>query len=221
MIGANNAGKSSALQALHFAVAVAQTAKLIGDGVKWGGDKFELSFNPAQLLYSPVADVLSLAYGGNLIESAAQQIEISITLDDGANCFLTIKRGRNRNIQVALRGRTVGERLMDLRQPFTIYAPGLAGIAKEERYMSPGVVRRVVARGDANLVLRNVLLMLQAEDRREKNALTARLKAEHQKALEAYIKNKVLRQSRGFLRFTLTEGLGRNFSVICENCFRV
>jgi hypothetical protein len=52
---------------------------------------------------------------------------------------------------------------MDLTQPFTVYAPGLAGIPKEERYLSPGVVRRIVARGDANLTLRNVLRMLRAD----------------------------------------------------------
>ncbi len=52
LIGANNAGKSSALQALHFAVSVAQTAKLVGDGVNWAKDKFQVSFNPTQLLYT-------------------------------------------------------------------------------------------------------------------------------------------------------------------------
>lgn len=57
LIGANNAGKSSVLQALHFAVSVAQTATLIGENVRWGGNKFELSFNPSQLIYSPVSDV--------------------------------------------------------------------------------------------------------------------------------------------------------------------
>lgn len=46
LIGANNAGKSSALQALHFAVSVAQTAKLVGEGVNWAKDKFQVSFNP-------------------------------------------------------------------------------------------------------------------------------------------------------------------------------
>jgi hypothetical protein len=53
---------------------------------------------------------------------------------------------------------------MDLENFFTVYAPGLAGVAKEERYLSPGVVRRIVARGDANLALRNVLRMLHAND---------------------------------------------------------
>lgn len=176
LIGANNAGKSSALQALHFAVSVAQTAKLVGDGVNWAKDKFQVSFNPTQLLYSPVADVLSLAHGGQLQEPPESQIEIRVACMDGTNCVVSVRRGRNRNIAVVVEGRKLGERLMDLTNPFTIYAPGLAGIAKEERYQSPGVVRRIVARGDANLVLRNVLLMLkdaentEAKDRAEQLA---------------------------------------------------
>lgn len=76
---------------------------------------------------------------------------------------------------------------MDFTNPFTIYAPGLAGIAKEERYQSPGVVRRIVARGDANLVLRNVLLMLKdaenAEARDRAEQLTqGKLKTEDHRA---------------------------------------
>lgn len=167
LIGANNAGKSSALQALHFAVSVAQTAKLVGEGVNWANDKFQVSFNPTQLLYSPVADVLSLAHGGQLQEPQESQIEISVACMDGASCVVSVRRGRNRNIAVVVEGRKLGERLMDLTNPFTIYAPGLAGIAKEERYQSPGVVRRIVARGDANLVLRNVLLMLKDAENAE------------------------------------------------------
>lgn len=164
LIGANNAGKSSVLQALHFAVSVAQTAMLVGENVRWGNDKFELSFNPTQLLYSPVSDVLSLAYGGQLTEAANSQIEIRIDCSDGSNCTIAVRRGRNRNIGISLTGRALGDRLMNMDNPFTIYAPGLAGIPKDERYMSPGVVRRIVARGDANLVLRNVLLMLLREE---------------------------------------------------------
>lgn len=186
LIGANNAGKSSALQALHFAVAVAQTSKLVGEGVRWGADKFELSFNPSQLIYSPVADVLTLASGGQLNETTSGQIEIEIMLSDGSSCLVTVRRGRNRNIQVALKGRTVGEMLMNQSKPFTIYAPGLAGIAKEERYMSPGVVRRIVARGDANLVLRNVLSMLFEEEKREKALNELQLKDAYPKATEDY-----------------------------------
>lgn len=161
LIGANNAGKSSILQAIHFAVSIAQSARLVGEGVAWRNDKFELSFNPAQLLYSPVADVLSLATGGTLQEPRQSQIEVEIRDDAGARCTVGLRRGRNRNIAVSIVGREIGERLMNLSEPFTVYAPGLAGVPKEERYMSRGVVRRIVARGDANLTLRNVLRMLK------------------------------------------------------------
>jgi len=161
LIGANNSGKSSILQAFHFAVSIAQTARLVGEGVSWRSDAFELSFNPSQLIYSPVADVLSLATGGTLQEPRPTQIEVEITDDTDARVIVGLRRGRNRNIAISIVGRQIGERLMDLENPFTIYAPGLAGVPKEERYLSPGVVRRTVARGDANLALRNVLRMLQ------------------------------------------------------------
>lgn len=160
LIGANNSGKSSILQAIHFAVSIAQTARLVGEGVAWRQDTFELSFNPSQLLYSPISDVLSLATGGTLLEPRASQIEIEFRAEDGQSTIVGLRRGRNRNIAVSIAGRSIGEQLMDLSQLFTVYAPGLAGVPKDERYMSPGVVRRIVARGDANLTLRNVLRML-------------------------------------------------------------
>lgn len=164
LVGANNSGKSSILQAIHFAVSIAQSARLVGEGVTWRNDAFELSFNPAQLIYSPVADVLSLASGGTLQEPRATQIEIEFLEDTGSRCTVGLRRGRNRNIAVSIAGRQLGELLMDLEHPFTVYAPGLAGVPKEERYLSPGVVSRVVARGDANLTLRNVLRMLRADN---------------------------------------------------------
>ena len=162
LIGANNSGKSSILQAIHFAVSIAQTAKLVGEGVSWRSDTFELSYNPSQLLYSPVGDVLSLATGGALQEPRQSQIEIEFRDETGATCVVGLRRGRNRNIAVSIVGRQIGEQLMAVDTPFTVYAPGLAGVPKEEKYMSPGVVRRIVARGDANLTLRNVLRMLKS-----------------------------------------------------------
>ena len=206
LIGANNAGKSSALQALHFAVAVAQTAKLVGEGVNWAKDKFQVSFNPTQLLYSPVADVLSLAHGGQLQEPSESQIEVHISASDGTNCTVAVRRGRNRNIALVIEGKKLGEQLMDLTTPFTIYAPGLAGIAKEERYQSPGVVRRIVARGDANLVLRNVLLML-------KDAQASEAKKKADEFEQGKIKQDELRSWKGpWVRFQ--DGMKKLFDDI-------
>jgi AAA ATPase domain len=120
LIGANNSGKSSILQAIHFAVSIAQTARLVGEGVAWRQDKFELSFNPSQLLYSPVADVLSLATGGMLLEPRASQIEIEFRAEGGISTVIGLRRGRNRNIGVSIAGRVIGEKLMHLPQPFTV-----------------------------------------------------------------------------------------------------
>lgn len=160
LVGANNSGKSSVLQAVHFAVSLSQSAKLAG-GVNWRNDQYELSLNPAQLLYTPIADVMALATGGRLAEAKAQQVETVFHSQDGQSCTVAISRGRNRNVAISITGRTLGEQLQDMSKPFSVYAPGLAGVPKEELFMSAGRVRRIVARGDANLVLRNVLWMLK------------------------------------------------------------
>jgi recombinational DNA repair ATPase RecF len=94
LIGANNSGKSSLLQAIHFAVSVAQSAKLVGEGVAWAADRFQLSFNPAQLIYSPAGDVMALATGGTLQEGAATRVEIDLTAADGSRCVVGLRRGR-------------------------------------------------------------------------------------------------------------------------------
>ncbi len=162
LIGANNSGKSSVLQALHFAVAVAQTSKVI-DSVNWRADKYELSFSPSQLLYSPVGDVMTLGSGGLLVEDTTKRIEVMLTDSAGRSCAISVRRGRNKNVQVALEGRELGEILQDLNSPYTVYAPGLAGIARHEQLMSLGLVKRIAARGDANLALRNILLHLKKQ----------------------------------------------------------
>ena len=165
VIGANNAGKSSILQAIHFAVSLAQSAKLVG-GVNWRNDKYELSFAQTQLLYSPVSDAMTISTGGQLVEDENQRIEIGFHLDDGSSGLVTLRKGRNRNLKVALEGRQVGEQLQDLDNPFSVYAPGLAGVPRTETFQNLGRIKRTVARGDANLVLRNVLLQLSEDEQK-------------------------------------------------------
>jgi hypothetical protein len=104
---------------------------------------------------------MTLASGGKLAEGKTQQVEIILTSYDGSSTTVAISRGRNRNVAISISGRSLGEKLQDISNPFSVYAPGLAGVPREESYMSAGRVRRIVARGDANLVLRNVLWMLK------------------------------------------------------------
>jgi hypothetical protein len=51
-----------------------------------------------------------------------------------------------------------------MEQPFSVVAPGLAGIPALEEYRSPGIVQRAAAKGDANSVFRNVLWLLKQDE---------------------------------------------------------
>lgn len=154
LIGANNSGKSSIIQALHFAVGVLQTIRLSDSR------RSASTLNPSQLIYSPTESVYPLGLGGRLLEDIDQSIKISFDLDTGESCSVAIRKGRNRNINVQVEGIDTAAKISDLSHPFTIFSPGLAGISKNEQFVSDGVLLRTLARGDANLVLRNILLRL-------------------------------------------------------------
>ncbi|WP_150122581.1 AAA family ATPase [Rhodopirellula islandica] len=154
LVGANNSGKSSVIQALHFTVGVIQTLRLTESR------RSASTLNPSQLIYSPTESVYPLGAGGRLLEDRDQAISVKLELDTGEYCTVSIRKGRNRNINVTVDHPSVAESISDLSKPFTIFSPGLAGISKNEQYVSDGVLLRTLARGDANLVLRNILLRL-------------------------------------------------------------
>lgn len=161
-VGANNSGKSSIIQALHFGVALLQSIQL---AEKWPKSKtLSTSLNPIQLIYSPSEDVYALGPGGKLFEDEAQATSLEFTLSNGEMCSVTARKGRNRNILVAVENVDAAKKMASLDQPFSVFSPGLAGIAKRENYVSDGVLFRMLARGDANLVLRNILLRLWGQD---------------------------------------------------------
>lgn len=64
LVGANNSGKSSVLQALQFATSVAQTAKLYSQTTKFDKNSvWATSVYPDQLIYSPVKDPICFSKG--------------------------------------------------------------------------------------------------------------------------------------------------------------
>ena len=161
LVGANNTGKSSVIQGLHFAIGVLQTIKLIGRmPPKTNDNKHSVSLNPAELLYTPAEDVYSLAAGGKLKQGADNGVIFDFVLSTGQACRIDVIKGKNRNIAVGLSDLNAAQLLCDLEKPFSIFSPGLAGIAKSENHVSDGVLLRALARGDANLVLRNILLRI-------------------------------------------------------------
>lgn len=158
LVGANNSGKSSIIQGMHFGIGLLQAVLLAG---RWtAGNTISTSLNPTQLIYSPSENVSALALGGSLLEAKESSIRLEFTLNSGEMPAVSVRKGRNRNILVSVEHAQAAKQLASLETPFSVFSPGLAGIAKTEQYLSDGVLLRTIARGDANLVLRNNLLRL-------------------------------------------------------------
>lgn len=158
IVGGNNAGKSSLLQAIHFSVGVGVTAREQG----------ETTFSTDSLTYIPAADFINLRHGQpyqNSTEQPFSGIQFSAEIDGELNKYkISIRRGRNYgNISCDRVGnfQPLGARITDQTKPFSIYVPGLAGIPQFEEFRPKRAIVRGVASGDANLYLRNVLLLLK------------------------------------------------------------
>ena len=155
LAGGNNAGKSCALQAIHVAVALAQTAKAEGAA----------NFAPEKLRYAPTDLFIDLKHRERLSEGGAP-VSIEFAVDDGGTKHsfnVTLRRGRNSTISTVNPrdlSSVLGVALASSERPFSVYVPGLAGIPSRETYQGRLVVDRGAVRGDANLYLRNVLYRL-------------------------------------------------------------
>ena len=127
LIGSNNSGKSSVLQAVQFAVSVAQTMK--EQGGEWRLGKMELAFPPDRLVYSPLRDIASLCYNRFFSEGRAG-IEMTFrgtpqTQATGAQpptlveTSIGVKKGRGQNIKCTMIGRDLGGLFTPMNQPFS------------------------------------------------------------------------------------------------------
>ncbi|MWC30739.1 AAA family ATPase [Paenibacillus sp. MMS18-CY102] len=163
-VGSNNAGKSSILQAVQFAISAAQTTTL-EPNTRWIGEALNTSVSPNQLVYTPLRDVYALAPGGILREPRGEGISVTF-IEDGsdAETSVLVGKGRNKNLTVRISGQSLGERLQNINEPYSIFVPGLAGIPAVEEYKTPGIVRKAAARGDANNVFRNILWLLKQNE---------------------------------------------------------
>lgn len=164
LVGPNNAGKSSILQAIQFATSVSQSLQL--DAVsRWSrDDEISGTLSAAQLVYTPLRDLNALASGGALRQDPTTAIRVEMVDDLLGSTDLAVSRGKNRNIAIRGTGQQLGERLANLEAPFSVVAPGLAGIPSFEEFRAAGIVRRAAARGDANSVFRNVLWTLRQNE---------------------------------------------------------
>ncbi|WP_180278317.1 ATP-dependent nuclease [Janthinobacterium sp. BJB301] len=161
LVGGNNAGKSSVLQAIQFGASVAQTSAMQG-GV-WGDGRLATSIGQNDLVYSPIKDVLSLGPNGKLREPEAEAINITYT-DGELETKVIVRKGRNKNVSLQLIGQPLGVQLQSIVSPYSALVTGLAGIPSEEEFETKLVVRKAAAKGDSNGVFRNILLQLKADE---------------------------------------------------------
>ncbi len=158
LVGGNNAGKSSVLQAIQFGVSVAQTSAI--QGGTWSDNRLSTSIGQSDLVYSPIKDVLSLARNGKLKEQETEAIRITYK-DSGEETRVTVRKGRNKNILLELVGKPLGAKLQSIQSPYCALVTGLAGIPSEEEFETNIVVRKAAAKGDSNSIFRNILLQLK------------------------------------------------------------
>ena len=154
LVGGNNSGKSCILQGIHFGIALAQARREAG----------VQQFPPERLRYCPTDDFLDLHHGRRLTEGTSIDFRYETAGEgngDGDHAAVALQRGRNGVVSAVSSGGPLLQAVSDPRGFFSIYVPGLAGITIREEYRSDAVVSNGIARGDANLYLRNVLLRIE------------------------------------------------------------
>lgn len=158
LVGGNNSGKSSVLQAVHMAVSCAQLSSELQQQV----------IAEASLRYSPTGEFQYLGNSGpyeNRKDGSRGIIEFfGKTADDAdASYKVEIYKARNyHNIGVDRSGvyPGFGQHICDSKSLFSVYVPGLAGVPHREEMQGYASVFRRAAGGEANLVFRNIIRLL-------------------------------------------------------------
>lgn len=156
-IGSNNSGKSSILQAIHFTTSILQSISM----QKGRAISETNTLSPSQVIYAPFDDINSLAYNKQLTQTNGFSFYYKISNKSHLN--IEFKRGKNANLSIKVNDTALANDLADITNPFSIYTPGLSGIPRNESKVGLGYLRRVIARGDANLVLRNTIWFISRD----------------------------------------------------------
>lgn len=173
IVGANGSGKSSVLQALHWMFQSGRNPSV--DANKSPKDGSTLSEKNAT--YMPSPEYRNAGHGaeyGNFRETPQLDVQVDATSADGntVTAAMWIKSARNEGLSVHVPSNNqFVAALRDRTKEFSSYIPGLAGIPLSEEKRTKLIVQRQAAAGDANTVLRNVLLLLEGVQHDGKSGL--------------------------------------------------
>lgn len=161
LVGGNNSGKSSVLQAIHMAVSCAKLSL----------ERKEQVIPESELRYSPTSEFVLLGHSApyeNKATGSRGKVEFFGEANDQtqASYRIEIYKGRNYgNVGVDRNGvhSGFGQEIADPKSLFTVYVPGLSGVPHREEYKNYAAVFLKAAGGDANLVFRNIIRILDGE----------------------------------------------------------
>lgn len=155
LVGGNNSGKSSVLEGIHFSVVAAEAARVADTK----------TFTQDSLLFCPTKDFVDLRHGGPYKNQSNFGFLKVDAEDSGEQLHARVKiyRGRNEgNVGCDATGSIpLRQVISSASGTFSVYVPGLSGIPQSEECRTEVIVRRGVASGEANLFLRNVLLLIK------------------------------------------------------------
>ncbi len=157
LVGVNNAGKSSILQAIHFA---ARAMAIAAEANK------QTTVSISDLEYLPTNSYKMLGHNavwGNAQTSPESHVVFRFS-DSGkiVEASVRLKSARNEGLSV---NPVIPPSLFPIfrnrESPFSAYIPGIAGIPLEEQRLTRRHIFKKVASGDSNVVLRNILLIIK------------------------------------------------------------
>jgi energy-coupling factor transporter ATP-binding protein EcfA2 len=161
LVGGNNSGKSSVLQAIHMAVSCAKLSL----------ERKEQVIPESELRYSPTSEFILLGHSDpyeNKATGSRGKVEFFGEANDQtqASYRVEIYKGRNYgNVGVDRNGvhSGFGQEISDPKSLFTVYVPGLSGVPHREEYKNYAAVFLKAAGGDANIVFRNIIRILETQ----------------------------------------------------------
>jgi len=169
LIGGNNSGKSSVIQGIHFAISTLRAARMHGKRSNQPATTLGLN----QFTFLPTQEIMELNHYTPMTQNQGPRFDFWFEDDDGKEnrFFISLYRGKNANISLLYpETSSFFSRASNLKAPFSVYVPGLAGIPLAEERRANAIVQTGIAQGDANLFLRNVLHRLE-NDRQKKASL--------------------------------------------------
>ncbi|WP_025769249.1 ATP-dependent nuclease [Thioalkalivibrio sp. HK1] len=164
LVGTNGSGKSSVLQAIHFAVClIRQTTKNISS---------REILHPDQIDYLPTNEYEQLGHDKkwanrkNLEKSDIHFLLLDPSNSNEEKIEITIQQAKNTGIAVVC---NTSDKIISIfrkkNEFFSAYIPGITGIPNEEEKFSERVVLRACSFGHANTYLRNALLLLKNKNK--------------------------------------------------------